>query len=67
MSDNVLLDVQNLKVEYKLKGKKTVSAVSDVSLQVMENEILAPQDGTVKSVVTKGSTVNTGDILVGLE
>ena len=33
----------------------------------MENEILAPQDGTVKSVVTKGSTVNTGDILVGLE
>ena len=33
----------------------------------MENEILAPQDGTVKSVVTKGSTVNTGDILVCLE
>ncbi len=33
----------------------------------MENEILAPSAGTVKSVVTKGSTVNTGDILVGLE
>ena len=33
----------------------------------MENEILAPQDGTVKSVVAKGATVNTGDILVGLE
>ncbi len=33
----------------------------------MENEILAPQDGTVKSIVSKGSTVNTGDILVGLE
>ena len=28
MNDNVLLDVQNLKVEYKLKGKKTVSAVT---------------------------------------
>ncbi len=33
----------------------------------MENEILAPQDGTVKSIVTKGTTVNTGDVLVGLE
>jgi biotin carboxyl carrier protein len=33
----------------------------------MENEIVAPQDGTVKSVVAKGSTVNTGDILVCLE
>ena len=33
----------------------------------MENEILAPQAGKVTSVVTKGSTVNTGDILVGLE
>lgn len=33
----------------------------------MENEILAPQDGTVKSIVSRGATVNTGDILVGLE
>lgn len=33
----------------------------------MENEIVAPQDGTVKSIVNKGTTVNTGDILVGLE
>ncbi len=33
----------------------------------MENEILAPQNGTVKSIVTKGTTVNTGDVLVGLE
>ena len=33
----------------------------------MENEIPAPQDGVVKSIVTKGTTVNTGDILVGLE
>ena len=55
MSDNVLLDVQNLKVEYKLKGKKTVSAVSDVSLQVMENEILAlvGESGCGKSTLGK--------------
>ena len=33
----------------------------------MENEILAPQDGTVKSIVNKGATVNTGDLLAGLE
>ncbi|MBR4078328.1 MAG: ABC transporter ATP-binding protein, partial [Oscillospiraceae bacterium] len=55
MEDNVLLDVQNLKVEYKLKGKKTVSAVSDVSLQVMENEILAlvGESGCGKSTLGK--------------
>lgn len=27
----------------------------------MENEVLAPCDGTVKSAVAKGATVNTGD------
>ncbi len=32
----------------------------------MENEISAPQDGTVTVVATKGATVNTGDILVTL-
>ena len=33
----------------------------------MENEIKAPSDGTVASVnVTKGATVNTGDVLVTL-
>ena len=31
----------------------------------MENEIVAPSDGVVKSIVaTKGSTVNTDDVLV---
>jgi len=30
----------------------------------MENEIVAPQDGTIASVsATKGSSVNTGDLL----
>ncbi len=33
----------------------------------MENEIVAPQDGTVASVnVSKGDTVNSGDVLVTL-
>ena len=30
----------------------------------MENEIKAPQDGVVTVVATKGSSVNTGDVLV---
>ena len=33
----------------------------------MENEIVAPQDGTVASVaVSKGAVVNTGDLLVSM-
>jgi len=33
----------------------------------MENEILAPQDGTVAAVhVSKGASVNSGDLLVSL-
>jgi biotin carboxyl carrier protein len=33
----------------------------------MENEIVAPRDGTVSRVaVTKGASVNTGDLLVVL-
>jgi biotin carboxyl carrier protein len=34
----------------------------------MENEIKAPQDGTVASVnVSKGATVNTDDLLCSLK
>ncbi len=33
----------------------------------MENEIVAPQDGVVKNVVAKGTTVNTGDVLASME
>ncbi len=29
----------------------------------MENEVLAPCDGTVKSATSKGATVNTGDLI----
>ena len=32
----------------------------------MENEIYAPCDGTVTVVAAKGSTVNTGDVLVSI-
>lgn len=32
----------------------------------MENEIVAPSDGTVTVVTTKGAAVNTGDVLVTL-
>jgi biotin carboxyl carrier protein len=34
----------------------------------MENEIMAPADGTVDTVpATKGASVNTGDVLVTLK
>ena len=29
----------------------------------MENEVLAPCDGTVKSAAAKGATINTGDLI----
>ncbi len=53
--DKILMDVQNLKVEFALKGKKKVSAVADVSLQVQENEILAlvGESGCGKSTLGK--------------
>lgn len=33
----------------------------------MENDIVAPKDGTFKAVVAKGASVNTGDILGTVE
>ena len=55
MDKKVLIDVQNFKVEYALKGKKKVSAVADVSLNVYENEILAlvGESGCGKSTLGK--------------
>ena len=32
----------------------------------MENEIFAPCDGTVTVVASKGTTVNTGDVLISI-
>ena len=55
MEEKVLLDIQNLKVEYSLKGKKKVSAVHDVSMDIKENEILAlvGESGCGKSTLGK--------------
>ena len=33
----------------------------------MENDIVAPKDGTFKAVIAKGASVNTGDILGTVE
>ncbi len=33
----------------------------------MENEIMAPADGVVQIVTTKGATVNTGDLLASIQ
>mgnify|MGYP002536548050 CR=1 FL=1 len=46
---------------------KKGDAVIILEAMKMENEILAPQDGTVASVnVNKGDTVNSGDVLVSM-
>ena len=46
---------------------KKGDAVIILEAMKMENEIVAPQDGTVASVnVNKGDTVNSGDVLVSM-
>lgn len=46
---------------------KTGQTLVVIEAMKMENEIVAPKDGTVKTVaVTKGCTVSAGDILVEL-
>lgn len=45
---------------------KTGDTLVILEAMKMENEIKAPQDGVVTVVATKGSTVNTGDVLVTL-
>ena len=46
---------------------KKGDAVIILEAMKMENEIVAPQDGTVASVnVHKGDTVNSGDVLVSM-
>lgn len=43
---------------------KTGDTLVILEAMKMENEIKAPQDGVVTVVASKGSTVNTGDVLV---
>ncbi len=55
MQDNTLMKVQGLSVEFPLSSKKKVHAVSDVSLDVKEHEVLAlvGESGCGKSTLGK--------------
>ena len=55
-----------LKIKVNVGDKVTKgSVVAVLEAMKMENDISAPCDGTVKQIlVTKGSTVNTDDILI---
>ena len=55
MEQNKLLEVRGLTVEFPLAGHKKVHAVSDVSLEVMEHEVLAlvGESGCGKSTLGK--------------
>ena len=58
-----ILDVR-VKVGDKVKSGDIICILEAMK---MENEMLAPQDGVVTSVVAKGATVATGDLLASLE
>ena len=55
MEQKTLLEVKNLSVEFPLGGGKKVHAVSDVSLEIMEHEVLAlvGESGCGKSTLGK--------------
>lgn len=55
MEQKKLLEVKNLSVEFPLGGGKKVHAVSDVSLEIMEHEVLAlvGESGCGKSTLGK--------------
>ena len=56
----------NILVKEQQKVKKG-DVVAILEAMKMENEIFAPNDGTVKSVnISKGASVNVGDVLVTL-
>lgn len=58
--------ILDVKVEAGTAVKKG-QVVAILEAMKMENEIVAPQDGTVASVETsKGATVETGAVLVTL-
>ena len=53
--------------DYKALGERLTALLVILEAMKMENEIVAPQDGTVASVnVNKGDTVNSGDTLVSM-
>ena len=55
MQDNTLIKVQGLSVEFPLSSKKKVHAVSNVSLDVKEHEVLAlvGESGCGKSTLAR--------------
>lgn len=55
MQNNTLINVRDLSVEFSLPGRKKVHAVSNVSLDVMEHEVLAlvGESGCGKSTLGK--------------
>ena len=57
-------------LDVKVAAGATVKAgdiICILEAMKMENEIVAPQDGKITSVVAKGATVNTGDVLASME
>lgn len=58
-------------LDIKVKPGDTVSAgqvVLILEAMKMENEILAPTDGVVDTIqVSKGSSVNAGDVLMSIK
>jgi len=57
-------------LDVKVKVGDTVKAgqvICILEAMKMENEMVAPQDGKITSVITKGTSVNTGDLLASME
>lgn len=53
-----------LKVNYAVgDAVKKGDVLCILEAMKMENEVLAPCDGTVKNAVAKGASVNTGDLI----
>ena len=57
-------------LDVKVSVGQTVKAgdiICVLEAMKMENEIVAPQDGKIASVIAKGAQVNTGDVLASIE
>lgn len=69
-SEDVTSPMPGTILDVKVSAGATVKAgdiICILEAMKMENEIVAPRDGKVVSVVAKGTTVNTGDILASME
>lgn len=69
-SEDITSPMPGTILDVKVSAGATVKAgdiICILEAMKMENEIVAPRDGKVVSVVAKGATVNTGDILASME